>query len=137
MNTNDNQIPVSADKLISIKATPESMMRLMKKRIEEKSDALNAQYRQRQNPPEHKTMTEALSRLPSGGVVVGKLTADEIRGMKENNDGLLRKAARLREKARRMSRSKLLEGKSYQALAKLQGQLPQSPYRDRDGYLEY
>jgi hypothetical protein len=132
-----NQIPISADKLILIKATPKSMVGLMKKRIEERVDTLNAQHRHQQKPPEYKTMTEALSRLPGGGVVVGKLTADEIRGMEEGNDQLLRKAVMLREKARKMARNKLLEGKSYQTLAKLQGQLPQSPYKDRDGYLEY
>lgn len=141
----DESIPISSDNgFIPIKATPENMLPLMKKRLQEKTDQLNAQHRQRL------AQVRSKKKLKDGSVVVGNMTQDEVKAVESGNEALLRKVAKLRAKAQEMAMKRRMEGKSqgdyyqamrnsmgYQGLSKHQARLPQSPYKDRDGFLEY
>ena len=71
-------IPISGDSFIPIKATPENMMPLMKRRIQEKTDKLNAQHEQRLKQARPKT------KLRDGSVVVGEVTKDEVKAMESH-----------------------------------------------------
>ena len=146
-------IEIDSDKLIPIKATPLSARALANKMIQEKTDQLNDKHQNRKNPSQFKTDDEYLkhvvrpkTRLSDGTIVVGDLSEEEKTAFRTDNDALVRKHMRLRQKAMEIMKKRRLEGKSqrdyfegytsYEALSKRQGQLPQSPHKDRDQYLE-
>ena len=130
-------VQISAEDYVSVKATPESARKLMNQKIVDRTNNLNAKRRQQEMLREQKKYeTEEMNKLPRGGVVAGSLSVAEKEAMQTGDELMMRKVAILRQKALRLARENRMKGKSYQALSKRQGQLPQSPYHDRDGYLE-
>lgn len=148
-------IQINSDNFIPVKATPTKVMPLMKKRVQERVDQLNAKQRHKEKPPKHDNMVDYLrdkiqarNKVPGGGVVMGKLSEAEQQALTSGNEALLRKQAILREKAMRIMREKRLEGRSqrdyfqgyrgYEQLSKHQGRLPSTPrdIKDRNDFLQ-
>ena len=146
-------IPISSDGFVPVKATPQNMRPLMNKMVQQRTDQINARHQHDKNPPKFKTEeeyyrchTQQKTRLSNGAVVVGNMTEAEKKALESGNEGVVRRVMLLREKAREIMRRTRMEGKSqgahyqgltsYEALSKRQGMLPNSPYKDRDGYLE-
>lgn len=148
-------IEISSEGFIPIKATPRGMAPLMKKKVQEKVDQINAKERHKKNPPKHDTMEDYLkdkvrakNRVPGGGIVMGNLSEAEKASLNSDNDGLLRRQQALRAKAMHIMRQRHLEGKTqrdyfqgyrgYENLAKHQGRLPNAPQevKDRNKFLQ-
>lgn len=148
-------VEISSDGFVPVKATPKGLTPLMKKKVQERVDQLNAKQRHREKPPEHDSLesyardkVKQCNQLKGGGVVMGDLSQAEKEALNSDNDGLLRRQQVLREKAMRIMRERRLEGRTqrdyfqgyrgYEALSKQQGRLPNAPadVKDRDRFLE-
>jgi len=144
-------IEINSDGFMPIKATPKPMMPLMKRQIQQKSDQFNARQEHKKTQPDDeakkfRAQARPANRLPNGMIVAGNLSDTEKKALTSDNDALLRRQAMLRQKAVEIMKQRHLEGKSrrdyyqslrsYEHLSKQQGQLPNSPYHDRDRFLE-
>ncbi len=152
-----DQISISAEDFIPIKATPDNMRPLMRRRLEERVDHLNAQHRQKiVKPPKYQSEDEyrkavlPVTKLKDGTIVSGKVSDEEVHAMQSGDEVLFRKVARLRAKAHKMAMDRRMEGKTsrdyyqsqrksqgYEGLSRRQDHLPNSPYKNRNDYLEY